>query len=148
MCVISKFPGLQLEGLFVDGHNSLTFPIGDTKTAAQHLISLQCEPGLLERLSTNAIHAQKGKYTFHGAVDAWADALNRCMAMSAKVDRNFSPKAEPAGRLAALGLPGAIADRVRWCLGWEAIPLDPGDEWPHGHVPVPLGEQRRLYSGQ
>ena len=146
VCVLSRFPGLQLEGLFIDGHNALTFPTGDTKTAAQHLISLQCEPGLLERLSTNALQAQKGKYTFHGAADAWADALNRCLAMSAKVDRNFKPKAEPAGRLEALGLPGAIADRVRWWLGREAIPLDPGDEWPHGHVPVPLGEQRQLES--
>ena len=146
VCVLSRFPGLQLEGLFVHGHNALTFPTGDTKMAAQHLISLQREPGLLERLSTNALQAQKGKYTFQGAADAWADALNRCMAMPSKVDSNFRLKAEPAGRLEAWGLPGAIADRVRWWLGREAIPLDPGAEWPHGRVPVPLGEQGRLES--
>jgi glycosyltransferase involved in cell wall biosynthesis len=146
VCVISRFPGLQLEGLFVHGHNALTFSTGDTKTAAQHLISLQRERGLLERLSTNALNAQKGKYTSCGAADAWADALNRCMTMPIKVDRNFRPKAEPAGRLEALGLPGAIADRVRWWLGREPIPLDPGCEWPHGYVRVPLGEQDRLES--
>jgi glycosyltransferase involved in cell wall biosynthesis len=146
VCVISRFPGLQLEGLFVHGHNALTFSTGDTKTAAQHLISLQREPGLLERLSTNALNAQTGKYTFCGAADAWADALNRCMTMPGRVDCNFKPKAEPAGRLEALGLPGAIADRVRQWLGREAIPLDPGDEWPHGYVRVPLGEQGRLES--
>jgi hypothetical protein len=146
VCVISCFPGLHLEGLFVHGHNALTFPAGDTKTAAQHLISLQREPGLLQRLSSNALDAQIGKYTFRGAADAWVDALNQCMAMSVKVDRNFKPKAEPAGRLEAMGLPGVIADRVRRWLGREAVPLDPGDEWPHGRVPVPLGEQRRLES--
>ena len=114
--------------------------------AAQHLISLQREPGLLERLSTNALRAQKGKYTYYGAADAWADALNRCMATPVKVDRNFKPNAERVGRTRAWGLPGAIADRVRWWLGREAIPLDPGDEWPHGCVPVPLGEKGRLES--
>jgi hypothetical protein len=146
VCVISRFPGLQWERLFVHGHNALTFSTGDTKTAAQHLISLQREPRLLERLSSNAIRAQKGRYTFHGAADAWADALTRCMAMPVKVNCNFKPKVEPAGRLEALGLPGAIADRVRWWLSREAIPLDPGDEWPHGRVPVPLGGQARLES--
>jgi glycosyltransferase involved in cell wall biosynthesis len=146
VCVISRFPGLQLEGLFGHGHNALTFPTGDIKTAAQHIISLQRKPGLLERLSTNALHAQIGKYTFRGAADAWADALNRCMAMPVKVDCGFKPKAEPAGRLEALGLPSAVAGRVRRWLGREAIPLDPGDEWPHGYVPVPLGEQGRLES--
>jgi glycosyltransferase involved in cell wall biosynthesis len=146
VCVISQFPGLKMEGLFVHGHNALTFPTGDIEMAAQHIIALQREPGLLERLSTNALGAQKGKYSFRGAVDAWADALNRCMAMAVKVDRNIKTKPEPAGRLEALGLPGAIADRVRWWLGRKAIPLDPGDEWPHGLVPVPLDEQVRLES--
>jgi len=146
VCVLSRFPGLQVEGLFVHGHNALTFPTGDIKLAARHLISLQREPGLLERLSTNALQAQKGKYTFQGAADGWADALNRCMAMPAKVDRNFRLNARPGGRLEAWGLPGAIADHVRWWLGREAIPLGPGDEWPHGHVPVPPGEQDRLES--
>jgi glycosyltransferase involved in cell wall biosynthesis len=146
VCVLSRFPGLELEGVFVHGYNALTFPTSDTKVAAQHLISLQREPGLLERLSTNALEAQKDKYTFQGAADAWADALNRCMAMPAKADRNFRPKVEPAGRLEAWGLPGAIADRVRWWLGREAIPLDPGGEWPHGRVSVPLDEQDRLES--
>jgi len=144
VCVLSRYPGLQVEGLFVHGHNALAFPAGDIKLAARHLISLQREPGLLEWLSTNALQAQKGKYTFQGAADGWADALNRCMAMPAKVDRNFRSNAGPAGRLEAWGLPGAIADHVRWWLGREAIPLGPGDEWPHGHVPVPLGEQDRL----
>jgi glycosyltransferase involved in cell wall biosynthesis len=146
VCVMSRFPGLQLEGLFIHGHNALTFPTGDTKTAAQHLISLQRESGLLERLSTNALHAQEGKYTFCGAADAWADALNQCMTMPVKVDCEFKPKAERAGRLEARGLPGTMADRVRRWLGREAIPLDPGDEWPHGYVRVPLGEQGRLES--
>jgi glycosyltransferase involved in cell wall biosynthesis len=146
VCVLSGFPGLQLEGLFVHGHNALTFPTGDIQMAAQHLISLQREPGLLEWLSTNALQAQNGKYTFEGAADAWADALDRCLAMPAKVDPNFRLKADPAGRLEAWGLPSAIADRVRWWLGRELVPLDPGSEWPHGRVPVPLGEQDRLES--
>jgi glycosyltransferase involved in cell wall biosynthesis len=146
VCVLSRFPGLQLEGLFVHGHNALTFPTGDIKMAAQHLISLQREPGVLEWLSTNALQAQTGKYTFQGAADAWAEALDRCLAMPAKVDPNFKLMADPAGRLEAWGLPRAIADLVRWCLGREAIPLDPGSEWPHGRVPVPLGEQGRLES--
>jgi glycosyltransferase involved in cell wall biosynthesis len=146
VCVISRFPGLQLEGLFVHGDNALTFTTGDTKTAAQHIISLQREPGLLERLSTNAVHAQKDKYTYRGAADAWADALNRCMAMPVKVDRNFKPKAEPAGRLERMGVPGAVADHVRCWLGREAVPLGPGDEWPHGCVPIPPGAQGRLES--
>jgi glycosyltransferase involved in cell wall biosynthesis len=146
VCVVSKFPGLQLEGLFVHGHNALTFTTGDITTAAQHLISLQREPGLMERLSKKALQAQKCKYTFEGAMDAWVDALDRCMSLPVKVDRKFRPEAQSAGRLEAWGLPGVVADHVRWWLGREAVALGPGDEWPHGRVPIPPGEQERLES--
>jgi len=33
---------------------------------------------------------------------------------------------------------------VRQSLGREAAPLGPGDEWPHGFFPLPVGAQDQL----
>jgi glycosyltransferase involved in cell wall biosynthesis len=144
VCVLSRFPGLQSEGLFVHGYNALLFPTGDTKTAALHLVSLHRNHGLLERLSTNAMQTQSGKYTYAGSIEAWAHALDRSVAMPVKLNQYFNFDTRPAGRLEAWGVPSVLADPFRSFFGRQAIPLDPGDEWPHGSVALPDGAQRKL----
>ena len=75
--VQSHFPGLVTvglvtEGVFRDGHNALTFEVGNMD-ASRHVIALDREPGLLESLSAVAIVSQKGPYR------AWADAFDACL---------------------------------------------------------------------
>ena len=77
--VLSRFPGLVAEGVFRDGHNALTFEVGNMDAAARHVIALHREPGLLARLSAAAIVSQKGRHLFEGSMKAWADAFDACL---------------------------------------------------------------------
>jgi hypothetical protein len=47
-------------------------------------------------------------------------------------------------RLERMGLPGAVADRLRSWSRRMPQPLEPGDEWPHGRFRVPPAAQDRL----
>jgi hypothetical protein len=66
------------------------------------------------------------------------------MALPLKIDTLFSTTSEPAGRLEAWGVPGALADRVRQWLGREVVPTEPGAEWPHGRMLLPQDAQDRM----
>lgn len=128
--VISQFRGLKAEGLFLNEVNSLTFPVGDIDKAVQNIKRLVTEPGLIEKLSANAMNSQAGKYTFEGSMDAWVEALNRCMEQPPALGP--LPKiAFPAdGRLTRMGLSPWVAQRVRDLFGRNQIHNDPGSEWP------------------
>jgi len=130
--VISEFTGLRSEGQFVHEWNSLTFPVGDVTAAARQVKRLVSEPSLLQRLSTNAINSQVGKYAFAGSMDAWAEALDRCMERPPA--RGAPPRLDlpPDGRLARMGLSPGAAQRVRTLLGKRHVHDDPGSEWPTG----------------
>lgn len=130
--IISQFIGLKTEGQFVHGVNSLTFPVGDTNAAVDNVVKLMEKPGLLSRLSQNAIHSQKGIYTFEGSMDAWAESFNRCLSdppLSGPAPRLPAPM---DGRLSQLKIPPRIAQRIRDLLGKRHIHNDPGSEWPTG----------------
>jgi glycosyltransferase involved in cell wall biosynthesis len=130
--VISEFTGLKAERQFINENNALTFAVGDTGAAARQVSRLVGEPGLLERLSGNAVNSLKGKYTFAGSMDAWADALDGCLEQPPT--REPVPKLTlPAdGRLTRLGLSPRMAQRIRDSFGKQHIHSDPGSEWPTG----------------
>jgi glycosyltransferase involved in cell wall biosynthesis len=141
--ILSRFPGLVAEGIFRDGHNALTFAVGDMDAAARHVIALHCEPGLLARLSAAAIVSQKGRHLFEGSMKAWADAFDACLHAPPRCGGGL-PADEPMPRLERMGLPGAVADRLRSWSRRMPLPREPGDEWPHGRFRVPAGAQDRL----
>jgi glycosyltransferase involved in cell wall biosynthesis len=130
--VISQFTGLEAEQQFVHEVNSLTFPIGDTESAAANIGRLMSEPGLMERLSKNAITSQSGKYTFAGSMDAWAEALDRCMEQPPATGAALRLDVPPDGRLARMGLSPGAAQRLRDLVGKRHVHDDPGSEWPTG----------------
>jgi glycosyltransferase involved in cell wall biosynthesis len=142
--VLSRFPGLVAEGVFQDGHNALTFEVGNMDAAAHHLIALHREPGLLARLSAAALVSQKGLYLFEGSMKAWADAFDACLRAPLRRGRSLPVDDEPRPRLERMGLPGAVADRLRSWSRRMPQPREPGDEWPHGRFRVPATAQRRL----
>jgi glycosyltransferase involved in cell wall biosynthesis len=144
--VVSRFPGLLAEGIFRPGHNALIFEVGDMEAAARHLINLHREPGLLGRLSKNALCSQTGPYTFEGSIDAWATALETCLGLPPKLNDRLPNDGVPKPRLERLGVPGALADRLRAMLGRTPVPRDPGAEWPHsyGWAGLPIGAEAEL----
>jgi glycosyltransferase involved in cell wall biosynthesis len=142
--VLSRFPGLVTEGVFRDGHNALTFEVGDMDAAARHVLALHREPGLLARLSAAAIVSQKGRYLFEGSMRAWADAFDSCLRAPPSCGRGLPVDDEPRPRLERLGLPGVVADRLRSWSRRMPQPREPGGEWPHGRFRVPAAAQDRL----
>jgi len=130
--VIARFVGLEIEGQFVHEVNALTFPVGDVEGAAACVRRLLEEPGLLRRLSESAMRSQGGRYSFDGVTKAWAEAFDLCLAQPVRtgpVPRLVLP---PDGRLARLGVPPWLAQRVRDLLGRRHEHTDPGSEWPTG----------------
>jgi glycosyltransferase involved in cell wall biosynthesis len=142
--VLSRFPGLLIEGVFQPNHNSLIFEVGDLEEAAHHLANLQHQPGLLERLSANALCSQTGPYIFEYSMDGWATALSACLSLSPKLNGGLPKRSKPKPRLERMGVPEAFADRLRAMAGRIPIPGGPGDEWPHCWAPLPAGAQTDL----
>jgi glycosyltransferase involved in cell wall biosynthesis len=130
--IISEFIGLRRERHFLHGENALTFPVGDVKTALQSIRRLTEECGLLERLSSAAMRSQSGRYSFDGAIAAWAEALDRCLALPPRRGPVPTVACPRDGRLARWGVPPWLAQRIRDVLRRRHDHTDPGSEWPTG----------------
>jgi glycosyltransferase involved in cell wall biosynthesis len=128
--VITRFSGIRLEGQFRDNETALTFPVGDVDAAAACVGRLLAEPGLLERLSAEASGSQAGRYSFEGSMNAWAEALNRCMTQPMLGGRLPMIRDRSDGRLARLGIPNAAQEWLRSLAGRKVRHASPGSEWP------------------
>jgi glycosyltransferase involved in cell wall biosynthesis len=142
--VISEFTGLKIEGQFVHEHNSLTFPIGDIESAGRNIQRLLNEKGLHQRLSENAIKSQKGKYTFQGAIDAWAEAFDRCLYQPPSCGTIPKLNFPSDGRLTRYGLSPWLAQRIRDLLARSYVHEDPGSEWPWHSGLITEGAAREI----
>ena len=129
--VISEFTGLKTERQFVHETNALTFPVGDTQEAARQIRRLVGEPGLLERLSAAAMSSQTGKRTFSGSMDAWAEALNRCLELPPAIGPVPRLNVPPDGRLLGLDFHLVQLSVSGIFSGRRHIHTDPGSEWPN-----------------
>jgi hypothetical protein len=130
--VISEFVGLKAEGQFLHEKNSLTFPVGDIGAAAKNILRLNSEPDLLERLSIAAMHSQGGKYSYQGAIEAWAKAFKQCMDNPVRKADNLKIRFHSDGRLGRIGLNPWFAQRIRNIMGKRHIHADGSGEWPTG----------------
>jgi glycosyltransferase involved in cell wall biosynthesis len=128
--VIAEFPGLKCEKQFLHNVNSLTFPVGNTVAAAEHIQRLATEPGLITRLSKEAIRSQSGAYSFEGNIDAWAAAFDYSLELPSMSGPVPKPRRANSGRLARMGVPPWLAQRVRDLAGIRPVYDDPGGEWP------------------
>lgn len=128
--VVAEFLGLQTEGLFRHEVNALTFPVGHLEAAADNVERLLTEPGLLNRLSRAAIASQTGVYSWAGAIDAWDQALERCLSEPARLGSVPRATIVPDGCLARMGVPPWLAQRIRDVMGRRHLHADPGSEWP------------------
>jgi hypothetical protein len=130
--VVSRFVGCLTEGQFVEGHNSLTFAVGDVPGAVDCVRRLHVDRSLLRRLSAAAGRSQIGINSDSGAITAWAAKFRQALAVPAR--RGICPpklRWPPNGRLERWGLPSALAETFRSLIGRKSRHTAPGDEWPH-----------------
>jgi glycosyltransferase involved in cell wall biosynthesis len=127
--IVSRFTGLQAQGQFIDGFNSLTFPVGDVTAAADCVARLNGDRALLERLSRAARASQDGIRSEEGAADAWAEAFRDALARPSRVGGVLPAAPRDHGLLARLGVPDSISEIVR--RQRRRHHADPGSEWPH-----------------
>ena len=130
--ITSCFIGLKTEGQYLHEVNALTFPVGDLAAATTNIVRLKTEPGLLPYLSENAARSQVGKYTYSGAMDAWAIAFDRCLEQPPSTMPIPKLNMPADGRLTRIGLSPSMAQRIRDVLGRRQVHADPGSEWPTG----------------
>ncbi|MGH9823860.1 MAG: glycosyltransferase, partial [Blastocatellia bacterium] len=128
--VTSQFTGLNAEGVYLNEVNSLVFPVGDISAAAEALRRLSKEPGLLSTLSANAMDSQTAEYTYEGAINSWAMALDRCLKMPLALADARDLNLPPDGRLARLRVPDGLAQRIRDLARRRSKNNDPSGEWP------------------
>jgi len=125
--VISQFTGQAAEGQFVNGLNSLVFPVADTNQAVRHVIRLQNDSALYSELSRNARHSQVGEYTASGAIEKWDASLRTILAHPKALGRFQAPPDREPRRLSPLA---KIKSSVRALLRKPIVHGDPGSEWP------------------
>jgi glycosyltransferase involved in cell wall biosynthesis len=130
--VMSRFVGMTTEGLYIHDLNSLVFPVGDIAAAAEGILRLKNEAGLINRLSMHAVSSQTGKYSYEGAIAAWTEALDRCLEQPPAIGPVPKLSLPPDGRLTRFGLSPRIAQMIRNSLGMAHLHNDPGSEWPTG----------------
>lgn len=134
--VISRFVGCRTEGQFLHGRNALTFPVGDTRAAAEAVRTLHLDRALLRRLSEGARLSQSGTGSEEAAVEAWAAALRDAVAAQQRCGSASPPMPAPTGRLARWGVPVTVAEALRRWARVRFPHRTPGAEWPHwsGHA--------------
>jgi glycosyltransferase involved in cell wall biosynthesis len=131
--VVSRFDGLEVEGLILDRENALTFPVGDMRQAARAVDGLARDDVLLERLSQAALR-RSVDYSSPRTLARWVQALHelagRAPVFGASVPQ--IPVPESSGSLDRLGVPAAAVDflrRMRRAAFGPSVPAG-GEEWP------------------
>ena len=142
--VISQFRGLATEGQFRHGHNCLTFPVGDLSDATAAIARLYHDRALWKRLSDAAVLSQGGKYSFDGAIKAWADAFSHCLELPVRTGSIPKQTETPPGRLTQLGLSEGMQHWIRSLAGIAVQHTDPGSEWPTNSQSATDAFARRL----
>jgi len=135
--VISRFSGLEEEGLYRDGENCLVFNVGEPVQAVEHIIRLKNDANLFRLLSEKAIASQHGKYSYYGSIRAWETIFAKSLAMpslSGKVPRVLD---HDTGRLKRW-IPSAwLRQRIRNLCHIHPQHNDPGGEWPTNSGSMP-----------
>jgi len=130
--VVSRFLGIEAEGVLRSEINSMIFDVGDMQSAAAHLRRLQNDRDLLARLSRQAQNGM-ADWTDTRMHEGWTAVLEQVLAREPLAPRERNVEQAPAGRLDRL-FP-SFADRVRAGTGRRFPHKSGWEEWP-GSEPV------------
>lgn len=125
--VISEFTGFFTEGLFRSESNCLSFPVGQVAVAADQVVRLQRDRGLLARLSEAARNAQAGAFLAPNDIREWAAFLSEAATESPAEAPASARFPEDSGRLNRL--PAFFQQFFRRFSRHAHV--EPGGEWPH-----------------
>lgn len=129
--VIGRYLGCLAEGIVRHDQTGLLFEVGDMRAAALTLQRLAHDAALLKRLSSRARTAITGPYTIPGVLDGWSKAFEAVLEMPLAVGNAIPAVVRPRlPRLERLGIPVAIAARLRSLLRRTPAAGCSGDEWP------------------
>lgn len=126
--VSSHYVGSGREQALVHEHNSLLFPPGDSRLAAEHLERLARNRKFANQLAMSAFETFQTRYTIEESVTAWEKAIEQTLHRGITLGTS------------ELRLPGQnrgtrfgqyLAEIMRRLLGRVPPPQDAGDEWPH-----------------
>jgi len=131
--VSSRYDGFYAERLVEDGHNGLSFEVGDMAGAAAAIARLADDDALRERLSQQSL-MKAADYTWARSLKRWQNALDELLKQTpvqgASIPALPSPPA--SGLLDRIGLPDAMSDLLRRArrraIGPAVAPG--GEEWP------------------
>jgi glycosyltransferase involved in cell wall biosynthesis len=130
--VVSRFLGIEAEGVLRSESNSMIFDVGDMQTAAAYLQRLQNDRELLARLSQQA-RKDMTEWTDTRMHEGWTAVLEQVLEREPLTPRARNVEQSPAGRLDRL-FP-SFADRVRAITGRRFPHRSGWEEWP-GSEPV------------
>jgi len=126
--VVSAFRGIHTDGLVIEGDNSLIFPIGDYKRAAELVASLCENQARLGELGLKARQHIAQKFSLSIFGEMWSDALNACLELP---DLPVLSRPASLDEKGPVGLPWPIWERFRRLMRRQVFHSTPGEEWPH-----------------
>jgi glycosyltransferase involved in cell wall biosynthesis len=127
--VVSEFLGLWSEGLFQPGSNSLAFPVGQPRVAAELVCGLVQNPQIWSELSTRASRSQGAEYLLPENIRLWADLLERTLSLPELPPMEVPSFPSDSGRLDHWPLPDVCKNWIR--RQGVRHHRDAGSEWPH-----------------
>lgn len=129
--VTSRFYGIGLEGSLRDGETCLTFPVGDSESAAAAVARL-ADPLLRDSLIDAGYRLVKERYSREVSIRAWDRALRQILKLPLRAHAPAPGEPPPAGRLDSY-LGARMGETVRRLLGLRFSHSEPGGEWPHAY---------------
>lgn len=129
--VTSTYVGSGLEGRLRNFENCLTFPVGDSRAAADAIVRLS-DFGVRRELVAKAYDLVLRDCTHDRSIEGWHNALSEILASPARRAVPAPPRAEPAGRLDRL-LGVGRAEQLRRIFGLGFQHQSAGGEWPHSY---------------
>jgi glycosyltransferase involved in cell wall biosynthesis len=130
--VVSRFLGIEAEGVLQSGVNSMIFDVGEVQSAAAHLRRLHEDRELLARLSAQARRDMAG-WTDARMHEEWTSVLAGVLQREPLAPPSLAIEKPAAGRLDRL-FP-SLSDRLRALTGRKFPHRSGWEEWP-GSVPT------------
>jgi glycosyltransferase involved in cell wall biosynthesis len=130
--VTSQYIGSGLENSLTNNKNCLTFPVGDSREAAECIMRLK-DVHVREKLVRGGYQVVNNRYDQQSSVEAWDRSFVKIMASqinSEAVKQSFT--VTPSGRLdRVLGI--GLGETIRSAFSRRYVHQSAGSEWPHSY---------------
>lgn len=130
--VCSDYAGRAEQGIVRHGETGLVFPVGDVRTAAEHVRALASDPALFARLSAEGQREIRERRSLSVMGERFAAMLNAALHSPPRYAPVSLKQGEPRSRLESL-LGPRVAERFRRLARYR-FPHRDHEEWPSTDV--------------